>query len=150
MKRFFLLAMTAGLALPVQANFFAPRKFTYHSDIQAESYEEAYEICKEEVKIELKKDLEEQRKYNIASYHSDKYEIRELIKADCDRVQVADHLYNKKARLKLGEICTVDDNALMKVRRLVPDELSVGDPNWNKTRIEEIGYMSVVTYPCRK
>tara|TARA_B100000214_G_scaffold327917_1_gene266737 strand:- start:8 stop:187 length:180 start_codon:yes stop_codon:yes gene_type:complete len=59
-------------------------------------------------------------------------------------------LYNKKARLKLGEICTVDDNALMKVRRLVPDEFSDGDPNWNKTRIEEIGYMSVVTYPCRK
>ena len=150
MQRFLILPLLLVFSSPVQANFFAPRKFTYPTDIQAGSYEEAYKICKEKVKIALKKDLEDQRKYNIASYHSDKYESKELIKANCDRIQVADHLYDKKARLKLGEICTVDDNGLMKVRRLVPDEFSVGDPNWNKTRIEVIGYMSVVTYPCVK
>ena len=150
MKRILLAPLIILLSSPVQANFFAPRKYTYSTDIQAGSYETAYKICKIEVQLALEKSLANQKKYNIALYHSDKYEAKELIKADCTMAGVADHLYNKKMRLKPGDICVVSDNNLFRIQKLIPDENSVGDPDWNKPRITSTVPMSAVTYPCKK
>ena len=147
MKRLIFVGIAAILLSSCSPSY---RRYTYKIKIDAGSYAEAYAICKEEVEEELKKSLEDLRKYKTALYHSDSYETKELIKADCDRISVTNHLYDKKAKLKLGEICTVDDNHLFRFRKLVPDVDSVGDPDWNKTRIETTVPMSVVTYPCEK
>ena len=150
MKRFLLAPLILLISSPVQANFFAQRKYTYSTEIRAGSYETAYEICKIEVQKALEKSLENQKKYNISLYHSDRYEAKELIKADCTMAGVTDHLYNKKMRLKPGDICVVSDNNLFRIQKLIPDADSVGDPDWNKPRIESTVPMSTVTYPCKK
>ena len=114
----------------------------------ANSLSEAIATCKQEAQDDLSEDLKLLEKYGYARYHTDKDAIREVISIPCDTNYVARESVSRERGLDLGEICSVSSNADMRVQKLIPDEDSVDDPNWNNPTIENT-YLSVVHYPCK-
>ena len=114
----------------------------------ANSLSEAVAICKQEAQKELSEDLVDLRKYGISRYHTDKEAIRQVISIPCDTNTVQDDFVSRDRGLDLGEICLVGDNAKIRVQKLIPDEYSIGDPNWNKPTIEN-ALLAAVHYPCK-
>lgn len=121
----------------------------------ANSQAEALILCEAEVKKELAKDREMLKKYGFARYHSDKWAVKEVVTTECREntrsVEDGNTWVSPKRGLDLGEICWVSSKAIdmIRVEKLIPDEDSVDDPNWNKPTLE-FGVSEHVKYPCRQ
>jgi hypothetical protein len=115
----------------------------------ANSLEEAIRTCKAEAQKNLDKDRDDLSRYGVTLYHSDKEAIREVVSIPCDTNYVDDDTVSEARGLDLGEICLVSSNATMRVVRLIPDQKSVDDPNWNKPKIDDALALGVVMYPCK-
>ena len=120
----------------------------YNSLTFASSLSEAIAICKKEAQEELSEDLEGLKNYGSAFYHTDKDAIRKVTEIRCSTNYVDDDSVSRKRGLDLGEICNVSAEPPMWVEKLIPDEDSVNDPNWNKPTKRSI-VLSVVQYPCK-
>ena len=88
--------------------------------------------------IELSKDLAQQkckesRDTTLASFLqlSEYKNYSEINREDCVEGYLTDY-GNKKLDLKIGEICGVNGRLSLIKTKKIPDEVSVGDPNWNK------------------
>ena len=122
---------------------------TYESDIDAESLTEAIAICKAEVQKHLEDDREFLSEYGMAWYHTDKKAIRAIISAPCNTNYTLADRVNKERGLGRTEVCFVSSNAKMRSQKLIPDEKSIDDPNWNKPVVTD-EVLSVTSYPCKK
>ena len=114
----------------------------------ANSLSEAIAVCKKESQAELANDRKELKEIGFTRYHSDKEAVRQVLSVPCDTNYVDDTSVSKERGLDLGEICNVSSNATMRVQKLIPDEDSVNDPNWDKPFVQDI-VLSVVHYPCK-
>ena len=114
----------------------------------ANSLSEAISICKKDSEADLRQDRKWLSDYGLASYHSDKRAVRQVLSIPCDTNYVDNDSVSRKRGLDLGEICNISDNATMRVKKLIPDKESVSDPNWDKPFVERV-VLSVVQYPCK-
>jgi hypothetical protein len=119
----------------------------------ANSQAEALVKCEAEVKKELAKDREMLEEFGYARYHSDKWALKEMLTTECREsplsVEDGNTWVSPKRGLDLGEVCIVSTDAIdmMRVQRLIPDETSVDDPDWNKPTLE-FGIKKLAFYPC--
>ena len=119
----------------------------------ANSQAEALILCEAEVKKELAKDRELLKEYGYARYHSDKWAVREVVSTECREnptsAEDGNTWVSPKRGLDIGEICAVTSKAIdmIRVERLIPDETSVDNPDWNKPTLE-FGFVEHVKYPC--
>ena len=115
------------------------------------SQAEALILCEAEVEKELAKDRKMLEERGYAFYHSDKWALREVVTTECSENTSSDGntWVSPKRGLDIGEICVVTRKGtdMMRVQRLIPDETSVDDPDWNKPTLE-FGFVVHAHYPC--
>ncbi len=104
----------------------------------AKNKEQAIEICNSEIAKEIAEGL------------TNEGAIVEVISSKCFHAGTTKHLFSKSLNLEPGEICSVNGSIKTLEERLIPDSLSVGDPNWNKPKVKTIPNQGGIFYECRK
>ena len=115
----------------------------------ANSLIEAISTCKNEAQARLREDQEILSEYGFASYHTDEEAARQVLSIPCDTNYVSENWVSRARGLDLGEICSVSDNSTMRVKKLIPDEDSVNNKNWDEPYVTDLITLSVVQYPCK-